>query len=117
MHRIDNMLKNSNLCGQSDEMVNYMTSKLVQIHWESCKRLKFDHADTQVKNDNICHCLPPDRTWHKVKSPKADTSKKWFHIAFTGRIYGWIDIIHANVLGMSSWHHRYNPPAALGALL
>ena len=20
----------------------------------------------------ICHCLPPDRTWHEVKSPKAD---------------------------------------------
>ena len=21
---------------------------------------------------DICHCLPPDTTWHKVKSPKAD---------------------------------------------
>ena len=24
-----------------------------------------EHAD-------ICRCLPPDTTWHKVKSPKAD---------------------------------------------
>ena len=22
--------------------------------------------------DNICHCLPPDRSWRKVKIPKAD---------------------------------------------
>ena len=21
---------------------------------------------------DICRCLPPDTTWHKVKSPKAD---------------------------------------------
>ena len=21
---------------------------------------------------DICRCLPPDKTWHKVKSPKAD---------------------------------------------
>ena len=27
-----------------------------------------------------------------------------------------IDTTYANVLGRSSWHHRYNPPAALGAL-
>ena len=23
-------------------------------------------------NRSICRCLPPDTTWHKVKSPKAD---------------------------------------------
>ena len=45
------------------------------------------------------------------------TSNQKIHIAFTGWIYGWIVITHANVLGMSSWHLRYNPPAALGALL
>ena len=26
----------------------------------------------KVKNADICRCLPPDTTWHKVKSPKAD---------------------------------------------
>ena len=25
-----------------------------------------------IKANSICYCLPPDTTWHKVKSPKAD---------------------------------------------
>ena len=28
-------------------------------------------AKSQERAD-ICRCLPPDTTWHKVKSPKAD---------------------------------------------
>ena len=25
-----------------------------------------------IQRADICRCLPPDKTWHKVKSPKAD---------------------------------------------
>ena len=28
--------------------------------------------DLLLKMHDICHCLPPDRTWHKVNDPKVD---------------------------------------------
>ena len=31
-----------------------------------------DIFDRQTHVPNICRCLPPDTTWHKVKSPKAN---------------------------------------------
>ena len=29
-------------------------------------------SGTDARQFNICPCLQPDKSWHKVKSPKAD---------------------------------------------
>ena len=37
-----------------------------------CIELHYCFTSTQLNLSFICRCLPPDTTWHKVKSPKAD---------------------------------------------
>ena len=34
--------------------------------------IKQQEIKEKIKKEYICHCLPPNRTWHKVNDPKAD---------------------------------------------
>ena len=90
--RIDKTQQNSKcrLCGVRDETINHIISgcsKLAQkwykashdwvgkvIHWEMCKKSKFDHANKRyISQPSTCprkwHTQTPMGLWHKNGSP------------------------------------------------
>ena len=89
--RIDKTQKNSTcrLCGDRNETINHIISecsKLAQkeyntrhdwvgkvIHWELCKKFKFDHA-----NKWYMHCVGKVIHWEMFKKFKCDHANKWY---------------------------------------
>ena len=55
---------------------------------------------TQGQKPIICRCLPPDTTWHKVKSPKA--SLFWLHHVLIAWLYAYPIPSYANYIQLHS---------------
>ena len=66
-------LKNRESCAADAKILDpvgilhfeYLRDKAMNLVLQASK-------DLLGKSPDICRCLPPDTTWHKVKSPKAD---------------------------------------------
>ena len=48
--------------------------KQIQHSPTDVKKVPTARCDYLAKISDICLCLPPDRTWHKVNDPKVDYS-------------------------------------------